>query len=69
MKVEIDGKAILEEILAGTKSDRMKTSLYLSSKVFEDFKKKCGQASASQVIEKLMEAFNASLEQSGGRKR
>jgi len=37
--------------------DRTKTSLYLSSKLFTNFKKACGSATPSKVLEELMADF------------
>lgn len=38
-------------------SDRTKTSLYLSESLLERFKKACGTAAPSRVIEELMADF------------
>lgn len=37
--------------------DRTKTSLYLSSKLLSEFKKACGTATPSRVLEELMADF------------
>lgn len=43
--------------LAKDKGDREKTSLYLSKSLYEAFKKKCGKAPASRVLEALLRDF------------
>lgn len=49
-----------KEMLANlsTATDRRKVSLYLSNKLYKDFKRNCGNASASRMMEELMEQFN-----------
>lgn len=42
---------------AKDKGDREKTSLYLSKSLYEAFKKKCGKAAASRVLEELIREF------------
>lgn len=37
--------------------DRGKVSLYLSKRIYRDFKRACGQAPASRVMEELMKKF------------
>lgn len=54
-KIIINVDQIIEKI--STRKDRSKVSLYLSKKVLTDFKKKCGDVSASKVMEELMEAY------------
>lgn len=43
--------------LANDKGDREKTSLYLSKSLYVAFKKKCGKAPASRVLEELIREF------------
>ena len=52
-----EGKAgrLLERLQQ--KNDRTKVSLYLSEKLFADFKRCCADVSASQVMEELMREF------------
>lgn len=57
--IVIDGKGILEK-RSGRKK-RKKVSLYLSEPLFEKFKRACSEASASEVMEDLIEAFLESL--------
>jgi len=47
----------IKERLQDKYSDRTKTSLYLSSKLFTNFKKACGSATPSKVLEELMADF------------
>lgn len=62
MANEVNGKKILEEI-EKEKHDRKKVSLYLSGALYEKFVKECDKkgASASKVMEKLMEQFLKSI--------
>lgn len=46
--------------------DKVKTSIYISENIFSKFKKACGKASPSQVIEKLMERFIEEISESKG---
>lgn len=46
--------------LANDKGDREKTSLYLSKSLYAAFKKKCGKAPASRVLEELIKEFLSS---------
>jgi hypothetical protein len=55
----IDAKTILKR-LEEKQNDRGKATLYLSKSLFKDFKSKCGDHSASVVIEELMKEFIAS---------
>ncbi|MCB9027461.1 MAG: hypothetical protein H6625_14170 [Bdellovibrionaceae bacterium] len=41
-------------------SDRTKVSMYVSKKIYNNFKKACGKAPISHIIEDLMEAFTNS---------
>ena len=59
--MKIEGKKLLER-LAKEQSDRTKVSLYLSKRLYDDFKKACGKVAASQVMEELMRQFLASLD-------
>lgn len=43
--------------LANDKGDREKTSLYLSKSLYAAFRKKCGKAPASRVLEELIREF------------
>lgn len=54
-KMVVDIDKIMEKV--SPRTDRSKVSLYLSKKLFAAFKKKCGHASASKVMEELMEAY------------
>lgn len=47
-----------------TEDDRAKVSLYLSKSLYERFKKACGKASASKVMEDLLEEFLENLKES-----
>lgn len=58
--MEINAKDLLEKLSAGHRDDRSKVSLYLSKGLYEAFKKTCGDAPASKVMEELMRAFIAS---------
>ncbi len=58
--MKIDANRILEK--HRTKDDREKTSLYLSKSLYERFKKACGTAPVSRVIEDLMQSFLDNLE-------
>lgn len=51
----INGKKLVE--LLKKDEDREKVSLYLSKKIYEDFKKSCKPVSASMVLEALMKEF------------
>lgn len=59
--MKTDGKSILQKLAANQKTDREKVSLYLSKSLYEEFKKKCGEVPASQVMEELMRQFVDSL--------
>lgn len=58
MAKKLNSEKILEDIKA-SKSDRTKTSLYISKAVYDDFKDalKKAKQSPSIVIEKLMKEF------------
>lgn len=43
--------------MANDRDDREKTSLYLSKSLYKAFKKKCGNAPASRVLEVLIREF------------
>ena len=58
--MKIDGKKILERLAAGKRGDRTKVSLYLSESLYSEFKERCGEIPASQVMEELMKEFIAS---------
>lgn len=58
MTAKIDGKEILKKL--SVKSDRARTTLYLSKSVYADFKKHCADVAPSQVVEELMKQFVAS---------
>jgi hypothetical protein len=63
MRVLSPGKAqkIIERLTL--EEDRSKVSLYLSKSVYEDFKKVCGSAPASRVMEELMKDFISNVQQ------
>lgn len=63
MSKKIQAAKIIQEI-NDAKSDKMKTSLYLSESVYRRFKKALGKGgpSPSVVIEKLMVDFLESLD-------
>lgn len=65
MGTDVNGKKILKE-LEKEKNDRKKVSLYLSGALYKRFVDSCddNDASASKVMEKLMEQF---LESIGGK--
>lgn len=50
-----EAKSILQK--HQTKDDRKKVSLYLSKKLYEQFKRSCKDASASAIMEELMTAY------------
>lgn len=52
---QIDSKAILEKL--ELEDDRGKVTLYLSKSLYGKFKKICGKAPASRVVEELMKQF------------
>lgn len=58
MQPKINGQEILKKL--SVKSDRTKTTFYISKSVYENFKRNCADISASQVIEELMRQFVAS---------
>lgn len=58
MQPKINGQEILKKL--SVKSDRTKTTFYISKSVYEDFKRHCADVSASQVLEELMRQFVAS---------
>lgn len=61
MEQQIDAQAILEKL--SLEEDREKVSLYLSRKIYERFKRACGKAPASRVMEELMNVFIGSVQQ------
>ena len=63
MQAKINGQEILKKL--SVKSDRAKTTLYLSKSLYEEFKLHCGEVASSQVLEELMRQFVAST----GRKK
>ena len=56
-KEKKDRYAAIKERLQDKYGDRAKTSLYLSESLMERFKKACGTAVPSRVIEELMADF------------
>ena len=58
MQPKIDGQEILKKL--SVKSDRTKTTFYISKAVYEDFKHHCADVTPSQVLEELMRQFVAS---------
>jgi len=59
--MKIDGKKILKKLESENEPSKQKLSFYLSKKLYEDFKKCCGNVPASQVIEELMKEFVGSF--------
>lgn len=55
----LNAKALIDRLQ--TEDDREKVSLYLSKSLYEKFKKSCGKASASRVMEELMKDFLENL--------
>lgn len=53
--VRIDAQEILDKLTL--EEDREKVSLYLSRALYERFKRACGSAPASRVMEELMKRF------------
>lgn len=51
----MDARKILDRLKG--EADRMRTSLYLSKSIMEDFKQACGGISPSRVMEDLMTDF------------
>jgi hypothetical protein len=56
---KLNSKEILMRI--ENDGDRKKVSLYLSGSLYEKFKKACGKAPASRVMEELMKEFIENL--------
>lgn len=61
--MKTNGKALLKRLAKGKRDDRVKTSLYLSKRLYEDFKRSCGQVPASTVLEELLEDFVKSIKE------
>jgi len=61
-EMKIDSQKIIEKYKQ--KEDRMKTSLFLSQKIYSNFKKNCKRAKVrpNQIVEDLMEQFNNSID-------
>lgn len=57
----INAKTVLKR-LDEKQNDRGKVTLYLSKALFKEFKSKCGEHSASVVIEELMKEFIGATE-------
>ena len=57
MAIKLDGKEILRKL--SVKSDRTRTTLYLSKSLYEEFKNHCQEVPPSQVVEELMRHFIA----------
>jgi hypothetical protein len=57
--VKIDFKKIIAELQQTTPSNKIKTSLYVTSSTWERFKEACGDIPPSGMIEKLMEQYLA----------
>jgi hypothetical protein len=55
MKAKIDRKEILKKL--AVKSDRTRTTFYISKSLYEEFKKSCDSVPPSQVLEELMRQF------------
>ena len=60
---KINAKSIIEKL--ETEDDREKTSFYLSKRIYNQFKKACGKAPASKVVEELMKQFLEGLKEGG----
>ena len=58
MQPKINGQEILKKL--SVKSDRTKTTFYISKSLYEEFKRHCGEIASSQVLEELMRQFVAS---------
>ena len=57
MNTKVDLAASIELVRSNKKGDRGPVTVYLSKELFGKFKKKCGDVSASTVIESLMQSF------------
>ncbi len=57
MATKLDGREILKKL--NVKSDRVRTTLYLSKAIYEEFKSHCAEVAPSQVVEELMKHFIA----------
>lgn len=55
MKTKIDGRQILKKL--DVKSDRGRTTFYISKSVYKEFRKQCGNVTPSLVLEELMKQF------------
>lgn len=53
--IMIDAKKTIERLKG--ESDKERYSVYFSRFIFEEFKKHCGEISASKVLEELMKEF------------
>lgn len=56
MAKKSSAEALIDQ-MANDKDDREKTSLYLSKSLYAAFKKACGKAPASRVLEQLIRDF------------
>ncbi|MDZ4662967.1 MAG: hypothetical protein SGJ18_15245 [Pseudomonadota bacterium] len=59
IEARINANKILDKL--SLEEDREKVSLYLSRSLYERFKKVCGSAPASRVMEELMKSFMEDL--------
>jgi hypothetical protein len=57
---KIDSNSIIDKLTL--EDDRCKVSLYLSASLYKRFKKACGKAPASRVMEELMKSFIENLD-------
>jgi hypothetical protein len=56
-KIKSERHKEIKERLQDKHSDRVKTSLYLSETLLKGFKKACGTATPSRILEELMSEF------------
>ncbi|MBF0366479.1 MAG: hypothetical protein HQK50_12980 [Oligoflexia bacterium] len=66
MKNEINSKKILDDL---GKTDKERVTLYLSKRLYSEFKKACGDIAASRVVERLIEDFMDSHKQQTKQKK
>lgn len=62
--MKIEARKWLTE-LAQDKSDRKRTSVYVSETILNEFKEICGEGNVSKMLEKLMREFNQNFRDSG----
>lgn len=61
--MKIEARKWLAE-LAQDKSDRKRTSVYVSETILNEFKEICGEGGVSKMLEKLMREFNQNFRDS-----